>query len=188
MKFNVQGCESGRIQSEKPNVTASELPKRARAWFGFDLDGTLAHYEGWGDGSIGAPIKPLIRRMKHYLNQGRRVAVVTARVHPTQADPGGESLKIRAFLEQALGSMRLAERVEIRFDKDRHMIALFDDRAEQVIPNKGILVKEELRRAVIALKQIAGSARGEPYGTHAALAAREALDSLDEWSLALASK
>jgi hypothetical protein len=24
-------------------------------WWGFDLDATVAHYEEWGDGSIGAP-------------------------------------------------------------------------------------------------------------------------------------
>jgi hypothetical protein len=158
------------------------------AWFGFDIDKTIAVDEGKIRGAyIGAPIKPLIRRMKYYLRQGRNVAVVTARVHPSHSDGPEQAAMIRTFLVKALGADGAAK-VAIRCDKDRHMIVLYDDRVEQVIPNKGILVKEELRRAVIALKQIAGSARGEPYGTHAALAAREALDSLDEWSLALVPK
>src|SRR5271166_2065278 len=109
----------------------------SKTWCGFDLDATLAFYETWGDGSIGAPIPPMIRRMKHYLRAGRKVAVVTARVHPSEPDATGQYLMIRAFLKQALGSIALAEAVDIRADKDRHMISLFDDRAEQVIPNTG---------------------------------------------------
>ena len=151
-----------------------------KAWWGFDLDATIAFYETWGDGSIGAPIRPMIRRMKHMLKQGRKVAIVTARVHPSQGDPGGENLKIRAFLEQALGSMALAEAVDIRADKDQWMIALFDDRAEQVIPNKGILVREELKRCILALRKI------EVAPQHASIKASDALSKLDQWSLDLA--
>lgn len=152
----------------------------SQGWWGFDLDATIAFYETYGDGSIGAPITPMIRRIKHYLKQGRRVAIVTARVHPTSPDAGGENLKIRAFLERALGSMALAEAIDIRADKDLHMIKLFDDRAEQVIPNKGILVREELRRAIRALREI------EINPEHASLRAAQALSKLDEWSLKLA--
>jgi hypothetical protein len=159
----------------------------SKAWWGFDVDKTIAVDEGKVRGGvIGAPIKPLIRRMKHYLRQGRNVAIVTARIHPDNADAILQRALVRQFLIDNLG-VEDAIKVALRYDKDRHMIVLFDDRVEQVIPNKGILVKEELRRAVEALRDIAGSVRGEPYGRHAALAAREALDSLDAWSLALAS-
>jgi hypothetical protein len=63
------------------------------------------------------------------------------------------------------------------------MIALFDDRAEQVIPNKGILVREELRRAVEALQRIAAS----PADSASHLIAQETLGNLDQWSKDLAS-
>jgi hypothetical protein len=61
------------------------------------------------------------------------------------------------------------------------MIAFFDDRAEQVIPNKGILVREELRRAVEALQQIAMMSPD----TRTSLYAQQALENLDAWSLNL---
>jgi hypothetical protein len=171
-----------KLTQERAFVNGETVTMANKAWWGFDCDGTIAHYESWGDGSIGAPIKPMIRRIKHYLNTGRRVAIVTARVHPNEPDAGGQNFFIRAFLEQALGSMALAEAVDIRADKDRHMVALFDDRAEQVIPNTGILVREELRRAVQALTNIA---TGAP---HAYIVAQETLDYLDSWSKALAGK
>jgi hypothetical protein len=61
------------------------------------------------------------------------------------------------------------------------MIAFFDDRAEQVIPNKGILVREELRRAVEALRRIAAS----PADSASHLIAQETLGNLDQWSIDL---
>jgi hypothetical protein len=148
----------------------------SKGWFGFDLDSTIAFYETWGDGSIGAPIRPMIRRMKHYLRTGRKIAIVTARVHPSKSLEALEQRhKVRDFLNAQFGK-DASDTIDIRCDKDPHMIALFDDRAEQVIPNKGILVREELRRAVEALERIAQS------GLHSAFVAQEALDSLDQWS------
>ena len=80
-------------------------------WWGFDLDGTLAQYDGWGDGSIGAPITPMIRRIKHYLKQGRPVKIVTARVYYDDAGhaPGGkeeyvtECIRIQQWCKEHLG-------------------------------------------------------------------------------------
>lgn len=147
----------------------------SKAWWGFDLDATIAFYETWGDGSIGAHIVPMIRRMKHYIRTGRKVSIVSARVHRSEPDWQAQEELIRQFLDQAL-SIAMANTVDIRCDKDRHMIALYDDRAEQVIPNKGILVREELRRAVTALSHIA--VRGDKR-------AIDAIKSLDPWSRAL---
>ena len=37
-------------------------------WIGVDLDGTLAHYEGWqGETHIGAPISAMVERVKRWL-------------------------------------------------------------------------------------------------------------------------
>lgn len=151
-----------------------------KAWWGFDVDKTIAVDEGGTRGGvIGAPIKSLIRRMKHYIKTGRRVAIVSARVHPSEPDMVEQLETISNFLIQVLGE-EMAQKVSIRSDKDRHMIALYDDRAEQVIPNKGILVREELRRAVQALIDISKGLDSWP-----AMEAQRALDSLDPWSRAL---
>lgn len=150
-----------------------------KGWFGFDLDKTIAVDEGGTRGGvIGDPIKPLIRRMKYYLRTGRKVCIVSARVHPSEIDCEPQRILIRNFLIQHIGEF-YARQVDIRSDKDRHMIALFDDRAMQVIPNKGVVVKEELRRAVEALQTIASGDRA-PW-----LVAQQALSRLDSWSLDL---
>ena len=143
------------------------------------MDATIAFYATWGDGSIGAPIKPMIRRMKHYIRTGRKVAIVTARVHPSKGLEATEHLhKVRDFLDVQFGK-DVSDSIDIRCDKDMHLIALFDDRAESVIPNKGILVREELRRAVMALQKIA---YGDTMSGQDVLVAQDALSSLDEWS------
>ena len=147
----------------------------SKGWIGVDLDGTLAYYESFGDGSIGAPIKPMIRRIKHYLKQGKDIRILTARVANDFGD-GEAILLIQRWCKEHLGKM-----LPITCSKDYHMYMLLDDRSVQVIPNKGILVREELRRAVAALRDI------ESDPTDAYLKAAAALSKLDEWSLKLAS-
>lgn len=57
-------------------------------WIGVDLDGTLAHYSGWqGIDHIGAPIAPMVERVKRWLAEGRSVKIFTARV-----DGGGVAI------------------------------------------------------------------------------------------------
>ena len=41
-------------------------------WIGVDLDGTLAHYEGWkGIEHIGAPVPAMLERVKNWLAEGK---------------------------------------------------------------------------------------------------------------------
>jgi len=41
-------------------------------WIGVDLDGTLAHYEGFkGAQHIGEPISPMVERVKRWLAEGK---------------------------------------------------------------------------------------------------------------------
>jgi hypothetical protein len=151
----------------------------SRGWIAVDLDGTLAHYESFGDGSVGAPIKPMVRRIRHYLKQGKDVRIFTARVaHKFGHEIDGEATtRIQDWCKAHLGQI-----LPVTCSKDYNMYLLLDDRAESVIPNTGILVREELRRAVEALTNIA---TGAP---HAYIVAQETLDSLDSWSKALAGK
>jgi hypothetical protein len=151
----------------------------AKAWWGFDVDKTAFVDEGGTRGGvIGAPIMPIIRRIKYYLRVGRKVNIVSARVHPSEPDKSEQEQVIKQALCDVLGTER-ANQIGIRSDKDRHMISLVDDRVEQVIPNKGILVREELRRAVAALQKIA---YGDTLPGQDVLVAQDALSSLDQWS------
>ena len=87
-----------------------------------------------------------------------------------------QTARIDRFCTEQFGQV-----LRITASKDYHMYMLLDDRAMQVIPNKGILVREELRRAVRSLRDI------EVDPTDAYLKAAAALSKLDEWSLKLAS-
>ena len=123
-------------------------------WIGVDLDGTLAHYDGWkGIEHIGEPIQPMLDRVKKWLARGERVKIFTARVDGGQValamgDQNGEAHRnvdavrghIEAWLEKHVG-----KKLEITNVKDYGMIELWDDRAVQVIPNTGQTIEESLR-------------------------------------------
>jgi len=98
-----------------------------KPWIGVDLDGTLAHYEGWGHGNIGKPIPLMMRRVRRWIKKGWTVKVLTARV----AHPGNRPPIVRWLRQHGLGHL------EITAKKDLHMIQLWDDRCVQVIPNTG---------------------------------------------------
>lgn len=52
-------------------------------WIGFDLDGTIAHYEDFeGAGIIGKPIQNTIAIMRRYLESGIECRILTARISP----------------------------------------------------------------------------------------------------------
>ena len=54
-----------------------------KGWYGFDLDGTLAKYDGWkGIDHIGEPVKPMVDLIKRMHAEGRIVKILTARVSP----------------------------------------------------------------------------------------------------------
>lgn len=52
------------------------------SWIGVDLDGTLAHYEGWevNHNKIGEPVQPMLRRVIEWLNNHQEVRIFTARI------------------------------------------------------------------------------------------------------------
>ena len=55
-------------------------------WYGFDLDGTLAKYDGWkGIEHIGEPVKPMVDLIKRMHAEGKVVKILTARVAPRSA-------------------------------------------------------------------------------------------------------
>jgi hypothetical protein len=133
-----------------------------KEWIGVDLDCTLAHYEKWeGPGEIGAPLAPMVERVKGWLAEGRDVRIFTARcwplLHvPASAEFWGDALHtagvdtrggveremiaahavhaIRQWCKKHLGQV-----LAVTCVKDIHMLELFDDRAVQVEANTGHL-------------------------------------------------
>lgn len=100
-----------------------------KAWIGVDLDGTLAHYEGWkGELHIGKPIPAMIERVKQWLAEGMDVRIVTARF-----DNGKTQIDIiMSWCQKHIGVA-----LPVTNKKDFGMIELWDDRCVRVISNTG---------------------------------------------------
>ena len=116
-----------------------------KSWIGFDLDGTLAEYEGWsGIEHIGKPVKRMCDLAKKLHNDGKIIKIFTARVAPRKdkSDVGKAKACIEKWCEENLGFVP-----PITYEKDALMETLYDDRAVQVIPNTGIEIEEAARQA-----------------------------------------
>ena len=99
-----------------------------KEWIGVDLDGTLARYETWqGAEHIGEPVKPMLDRVKKWLNEGKTVKIFTARAAvPEQIH----------FVKEWLANNGLPA-LEVTNIKDMWMTELWDDRCVQVEQNTG---------------------------------------------------
>ena len=100
----------------------------------FDLDGTLAEYDGiWhGPWHIGKPIKPMIDRIHSWIADGYEVRIFTARVSGEETDARVAEKFIHKWLTEHLGF-----ELRVTCQKDYSMIELWDDRAVQVKMNTG---------------------------------------------------
>lgn len=98
-----------------------------------DLDGCLAFYDGefHGPECIGEPIPAMMRRVKLWIQQGKEVRIFTARA----ADE--ENIKP---IEQWLRDNGIPG-LEITNVKKHDVALILDDRARQVVCNKGIIVQ-----------------------------------------------
>lgn len=104
-------------------------------WIGFDLDGTLAKYDGWkGIEHIGEPVDTMVIIAKMLHRIGKKIKVLTARVAPRDDGEGGDKAKkyVEEWCKKNLGFVP-----EITYEKDASMAALFDDRAVAVEQNTG---------------------------------------------------
>lgn len=112
-------------------------------WIGFNLDGTLAVYDGWkGNADIGEPVEPVLQRLLwHLLVKKDTVKIFTARVHGIgmlDIEKGVPLTEedvldpIRAWCRKHIG-----RELEITNVKDFGMILLYDDRCVAVEPNTG---------------------------------------------------
>lgn len=166
--------------------------QQGEGWIGFDLDGTLAKYDGWkGFDHIGDPIGPMVALLKKLHAEGTKVKILTARVAPkdrqevrpnpyvenhwciTSPDDMPWALKdkwtpreyIQDWCWRVLGFVP-----EITHEKDCFMLDLYDDRCHQVVPNTGETVegqRDELAAKVEAIrKELVTRPMHEVYTVH----------------------
>lgn len=107
---------------------AEESAMDATPWIGVDLDGTLAKFGMWsGFGHVGKPVKPMLQRVRQWLDDGYRVKIFTARASIPEAIP-----PVKKWLRKhKLGDL------EVTNKKDFALIEIWDDRCVHVIANQG---------------------------------------------------
>jgi len=99
-------------------------------WIGVDLDGTLAHYDGWkGIEHIGEPIRPMVDRIKLWLAEGTEVRIFTARVQDRDVSV------LRPTQNWCIE--HIGQVLPVTNIKDMQMYQLWDDRAVCVERNTG---------------------------------------------------
>lgn len=105
----------------------------SNGWIGFDLDGTLAKYDGWqGNNNIGDPILPILDLLLGFLAKGQEVRIMTARV--SSMNPNREEARkaIELWCFVHIGVV-----IPVTAEKDFEMIDLYDDRCHHVEANTG---------------------------------------------------
>lgn len=115
------------------------------AWIGVDLDGTLAEHTGvnW-DGMIGKPVPRMLARVRHWLDEGKDVRIMTARVAPYFLDTADtRHPETQRFLVQQWCVEHLGQVLPVTCSKDYGMVELWDDRAVRVEFNTGRIAGEE---------------------------------------------
>ena len=138
-------------------MTKDTHGQNGEGWIGFDLDGTLAKYDGWkGIDHIGEPVGPMVDLVKKLHAEGKKVKILTARVAP-RPDEEGNLVEQSIMVDPGIqGPRRMFARdfirnwcvdnlgfiPEITHEKDHLMLDLYDDRCHQVIPNTGATVEE----------------------------------------------
>lgn len=146
---------------------------KEKEWVGFDLDGTLAKYDGWkGIDHIGEPIKPMVDKIKKLREDGVMVKILTARVAPKKRADGtvGEDFikvevdgkKVNKFAREFIAEWchkNLGFCPEIVHEKDHSMKELYDDRCKQVLPNCGVPLEEVVKKLLLR-----GARRGPRVG------------------------
>lgn len=117
-------------------------------WIGFDLDGTLAHYDHWrGAGHIGEPIPHMVNLLK-ILSKKHSIKIFTARVgsaYPQQIDECRKTISDWCI-------KHIGFDIPVTSEKDQLMIACYDDRSKQVMSNTGVCIEDELVKIVNELQ------------------------------------
>ncbi len=129
-----------------------QAPTPSKGWIGVDLDRTLAEAgsQTWGatpPWEIGAPVPLMVERVKKWRKAGIEVRIFTARVFGLPED----SAEHQGIQEWCM--LHLGEILPITCCKDFQMIALWDDRAIHVAPDKGTTTAQEAKAFKQLLKE-----------------------------------
>ena len=124
-----------------------------RRWVGVDLDGTLARDDAEGHllppYPLGQPVPEMVQMVRSLLAAGVTVKIFSARACEPESIP-----IIQAWAERhGLG------RLDVTNQKDFDLIRFYDDRAIQVVPNRGTSVGALARNAPLSKS---GNGAGEP--------------------------
>jgi len=130
-----------------------EMSLENKTWIGVDFDGTLAHYHEWeGPQNFGNPIPLMLNRVKDWIAKGKTVKILTARVGYASImdDPNVKAGRdnyqdlrhMITFSLQDWCEENGLPRLTVTAEKDYLMTEFWDDRAIQVVPNKGFSVME----------------------------------------------
>ena len=134
-------------------------------WIGVDLDGTLAVYgefEASDPHRIGAPVPPMVERVRRWLADGVDVRIFTARVgHEGDMAHYNEPARQRV---QAWCREHLGAELPVTATKNYRMRQLRDDRALQVGYNTGETVAADVFRAAVLAAMQAVRGLIEPGG------------------------
>lgn len=105
-------------------------------WIGVDLDGTLAEYHGWNNGEIGAPIGPMVERVKMWVKEGKQIRILTARASSKNRSEADAAIQVLKITDWCLAHIGYA--FPVTCEKDYLMEELWDDRCHRVELNTGI--------------------------------------------------
>lgn len=129
-------------RKEKPPTVPTVPRTGKRGVILVDLDGTLAHYEGWqGPQHIGSPVPAMVARVKAWLAEGREVRIFTARVAPEDGDFEDVEKWRKAIEDWCV--VHIGQRLAVTCIKTRSAILIYDDRARQVEANTGRVIGED---------------------------------------------
>jgi hypothetical protein len=123
-------------------------------WIGVDFDGVLAE-DAVGCGTfpaLGPPIQRMIDRVRGWLDEGKDVRIVTARVHPPLSveDAALYGKTVDEWVPYQRGLIEhfcltyFGVPLPVTCAKDYQMIELWDDRCIQMETNTGRLMLESL--------------------------------------------
>lgn len=109
-------------------------------WTGVDLDGTLAVDDGapMQPGHIGSPIPLMLHRVKKWIEEGRDVRIVTARVSSNGSNEDNFKAQQSRYAIQEWCKHFIGHVLPVTCSKDYMMVELWDDRAVQVNRNTGV--------------------------------------------------
>jgi hypothetical protein len=138
--YKMRTTMPGVVKTTQPSILKASSEKQSS--IGVDFDGTLAQYDGWkGEDVLGEPIPKMVTRVKNLIADGKDVVIFTAR---------GNSKVSRDAIKKWC-KKHLGKELEVTNIKKPEMEVFYDDRAKEVVENKGTFVTRTKKLAAQCL-------------------------------------